>query len=165
MYPCNHETCPVLEIELVPLTKGKYAIVDKDDYEWLSNYPWCAEKMTGNRFRAKKRLGQRETDQPYNIRMHRYILGLRRYDKEHVDHINHNQLDNRRCNIRLCTQKENNRNTRKKRGSISIYKGVRWHPTTKKWRPSIKVDGKQIYFGLYEKEEDAAKAYNEMAKK
>ena len=85
-----------------------------------------------------------------------------------VDHINRDKLDNRRENLRLCNMTESNRN----RGPIhfkhsssitSKYKGVHW--SKNKWRATIEVNGKKIYLGFFDNEQDAAIAYNEAAKK
>ena len=82
------------------------------------------------------------------------------------DHINGDGLDNRRCNLRICTYAENAHNRNKYvRQKASIYKGVCWHNTMRKWMPSITICGKRIYLGFFESEVEAAKSYNEAAKK
>jgi hypothetical protein len=93
-----------------------------------------------------------------------------------VDHINHNPLDNRRCNLRVCTRSENRRNGRvfigKKGDSKSIFKGVtycnheKYRPQSrqnKHWRAYTRVMGKRIWFGYFETEQQAAMAYNRNA--
>ena len=89
-----------------------------------------------------------------------------------VDHINHNTLDNRKCNLRLCTRSENSRNKRKQRQSASSYKGVFYHPAkkynarcseAKPWRAYTRVNGRRIWFGYYATEGEAAMAYNRHA--
>ncbi len=81
-----------------------------------------------------------------------------------VDHINGNPLDNRRCNLRVCTQSQNLMNMRKTRGT-SQYKGVylagpRWPGV---WKAGIKVKGKILYLGMFKTEVAAAVAYNDAA--
>jgi hypothetical protein len=81
-----------------------------------------------------------------------------------VDHKNHNGLDNRRNNLRICNDSENNRNGRKPRnGNTSQYKGVvlyeRYNKT--KWRVQITVNNKVLHVGHYLTELEAALAYNE----
>lgn len=92
----------------IPLTQGKYALVDDQDYDMLIKIKWCAERCSTvkENFYARNRA--------LNIKMHRLILGL---GKSHLvgDHINHNTLDNRRCNLRAVTKAENNRNRRKRK--------------------------------------------------
>lgn len=79
-----------------------------------------------------------------------------------IDHINHDPLDNRRENLRLCSIKQNIRNSRKwkTKDQSSKYKGVGYRSSRKKWRAYICVDGKQISLGSYDSEIEAAKAYD-----
>lgn len=84
-----------------------------------------------------------------------------------IDHINNNTFDNRKINLRICTNNENQRNRRKLSKASSKYKGVCFAKYTKKWQASIEIrmDGKRnnIYLGQYYDEKDAAKAYNDAA--
>lgn len=73
-----------------------------------------------------------------------------------VDHIDHDRLNNCRSNLRLCSPRENNRNRMPNRGASSRFKGVTWHPTLSKWMARIST----TYIGLFEDEEDAARAYD-----
>ncbi len=93
-----------------------------------------------------------------------------------VDHINHDTLDNRRCNLRMCTSSENARNRRKQRRSKAKYKGViyvsdpkydgsRSGGVVKRWRAYTRVMGKRIWLGYYATQEGAAAAYNAYAVK
>jgi len=80
-----------------------------------------------------------------------------------VDHIDHNGLNNRRSNLRLCTLAQNNRNMVSRTGS-SKYKGVCWHGGTKKWNAKIRLNRKCYHIGLFTDEIAAAKAYDKKAK-
>jgi len=80
-----------------------------------------------------------------------------------IDHINGIRTDNRKENLRPCTRKQNNMNkhaTRNKSG----YKGVYWDKEHKKWRAGICYNNKSINLGYYKNINDAARAYNVMAK-
>jgi hypothetical protein len=139
----------------IKLTWGKWAIVDAEDYGRLSQYRWCAVEEGRNWYaRTFRRDG-------WPLAMHRLILdapkGL------FVDHIDHNGLDNRRENLRLCTRLENLRNARPSRGGSSKYKGVNWCKIRKKFRARITHNKKRIYLGYFENEIDAAKAYDKKA--
>lgn len=100
-----------------------------------------------------------------NIAIHRAIMNP---PKELcVDHINLNRLDNRRCNLRLATIAENNRNIWRHRKNTTGYKGVSFRKNSARnpWEARISVDGKNVHIGNYPTKEQAALAYNEAAKK
>jgi len=94
--------------------------------------------------------------------VHRVILGLSVNDGLEADHINHNGLDNRRCNLRVCTRQQNQMNKRAMRGS-SKFKGVFWHSHAKKWGACITLQGRNKYIGVFISEIDAARAYDRYA--
>ena len=77
-----------------------------------------------------------------------------------IDHINGNKLDNRICNLRLATIKENIANSSSKAGSSSIYKGVSFDSSRGKWISSIQIDGKTKHIGRFDDEREAAIAYD-----
>lgn len=97
---------------------------------------------------------------PQTLYLHRLIMNPP--DGYQVDHINGNGLDNRRENLRLCTQSQNNFNCDSARGK-SKFKGVSWEPKTKKWSAYIQVNKKKRRLGMYASEEEAALAYNRAA--
>lgn len=139
----------------IPLTRDYVALVDDEDFERLSQYSW------------RVNIGVRGI--PYAVRsssttrMHREIMGLGKGDRRQIDHINHDTLDNRRSNLRICQPSQNNANQRKTRGS-SRYKGVHWHKVGRKWRAMLQHQGKEYYLGVYDDEKEAARAYNKAAK-
>lgn len=100
--------------------------------------------------------------------LHRLILSriLDRplLDTEQVDHINLNGLDNRRCNLRLATNTENQRNKSKQVNNTSGYKGVYWRKDSNKWVAQIKVDNEVRHLGRFDTPEEAHAAYCEAAK-
>lgn len=83
-----------------------------------------------------------------------------------VDHINGDGLDNRRANLRVCTQAENVRNRRIHSNNRSGFKGVYFDPssTIRSWRAKISINGKRIRLGRYASAEEAHKAYKAAAK-
>ena len=98
--------------------------------------------------------------------MHRVITDCP--DGMVVDHINDDALDNRRSNLRVCTQQDNIRNGIKCRRRLgkrtrSKYKGAHFHGPTGRWQARIVVSGRQISLGYFDHEIDAAKAYDEAA--
>lgn len=135
----------------IPLTFGKFAMVDKCDFDKLSQYKWYLSKV-GYAARGETIDGKRKT-----IYMHRQILQTPE-DKE-VDHINKNKLNNCRDNIRECSRRQNNANRKlkSKTGFIGVEK------KGNKYRAYIKGVAKRISIGYFENLTDAAKAYNQEA--
>jgi hypothetical protein len=146
----------------IPLTQGKVAFVDRRDYAWLAQHKWHAAR-SGQTFYAVRNATAEDGSQ-YNVYMHREILGLKRGDAQMGDHRNHNGLDNRRSNLRPCMCKENQWNSRVRYDSASGAKGVTWHAQRLRWRARITVQRKTIHLGLFDRIEDATKAYKEAAK-
>jgi hypothetical protein len=95
--------------------------------------------------------------------MARYILGAPRGMP--VDHINRDSLDNRRCNLRLCTPAENVRNSKIPTTNTSGYKGVTWYRRGRKWHAHIQINGKTIHLGYYNDKLAARDAYDAAATK
>ena len=146
----------------IPLTQGQYAIVDPEDYEPLSKHKWHAVKSK-NTFYAVRRIHIGKNKWKH-IKMHREILDPP--DHLYVDHINHNGLDNRKANLRTATHRQNSYNRINfRKNPSSKYKGVSWKKRTKKWNVQISYDGKSKAIGSFDNESDAAKAYDEAAKK
>jgi len=141
--------------KLIPLTQDKFAIVDAQDYEWLSKYKWYALKDKRTYYAARS--SNRKT-----LRMHREIMRAPKHLL--VDHRDHNGLNNRRSNLRICTLAENIRNRRSNRGSTSKYKGVTWFKARNLFQASITFNGRRIHLGYFKSEIDAAKAYDKKAK-
>jgi len=140
----------------IPLTQGKTAIVDAEDYEELSKYKWQYSSTNGYA------VGQiRHEDGTYSdkVLMHRYINRTR--DGYHTDHINGVKLDNRKSNLRECRPSENyvNRGICPKRNK-SGYKGVYWRSDKNKYQVTLRKDKKTYYLGLFEDINEAIKIYD-----
>ena len=114
-------------------------LVDLDDLDNVTKYKWCISQ--GYAFNTKLGL------------MHRVILDCPR-DKV-VDHINHNKLDNRKKNIRVCTVQQNLRNLTLRKDNTSGCTGVTWDKRVQKWFANIRVDKKIISLGYYTDLEEA----------
>ena len=142
------------DFRLIPLTQGKFAIVDAEDYGWLSKHKWCAAKSRETFYAHRFREGT-------IVGMHREIM---RAPKGVVcDHKNHNCLDNRKNNLRLCTSAQNQYNKRSKKGCSSRYKGVVRRDAHKRWRARIGFNRKRIHLGDFADEKQAAIAYDDKA--
>ena len=150
-------------IEVESKTHGKHQILlDDEDYEVYSKYKWFLKKH-GNTYYARRAV------QKNNVRtviyMHRDIFSLITYNGKMVDHMNHNGLDNRRENLRICTAAENSYNRVSTVNSTSKYKGVYWCKGRRRWRARIAFNDKFMHLGYFINETDAAKVYNEAALK
>ena len=141
----------------IELPNGYMTLVDKLDHAALSSLPWYAHESKGRVYaRRSIRVGGKET----TILLHREIMNAS--PGEQVDHINHDTLDNRRCNLRLCSNQENKRNALPQ-GGMSRFKGVSWHKRHAQWYAHIGLNGKIHYLGHFPDEESAARAYDEAA--
>ena len=141
---------------LIPLTQGHSAIVDADDYERLSQWKWCT--MTSRGGPRAKRAYRDENGKQQTMLMHRFIMGAIGADV--VDHINHDTLDNRKANLRVCSRLENQRNSTSRKKSTSKYLGVDWVRRNQKWRARIQTDNGALHIGVFATEFEAARAYD-----
>ncbi len=142
----------------IPLTQGKYAIVDAKNYEWLNQWKWYAHK-NNNTYYARRHTtinGKQKI-----ILMHRQIFGAK--SNQLQDHRNHNGLDNRINNLRICSKAQNHQNGKPHKNSISKYKGVGWRKSSGKWQVRIRLNKKLMFLGLFNNEIEAARVYDKNA--
>lgn len=138
---------------LIPLSRGLSAMVDDEDGPSILAHKWQAqENKMGGFYAARVKAGRK-------IYMHRQVTRAQRGTK--VDHHNHDGLDNRRHNLRICTHQQNMRNMRRGRGA-SPYKGVARNRFGG-WRAYICVAYRQRHLCIYPTETAAALAYNTAA--
>jgi hypothetical protein len=150
----KHYDCAFRRIKL---TKGKFAIIDPEDYKKLSEYDWqCVENGSKNHYAA--RLDGRKI-----VYMHRQIMNAPKGSV--VDHRNRNSLDNTKLNLHFATRSQNNMNCKKRsKPASSKYKGVSWNKRRKKWQASICYNGIHKILGCFDNEADAARAYDNAAR-
>ena len=139
----------------IPLTQGKFALVDAEDYYQLVKFQWCANEPTKTKFYAVRKCNRK------HVKMHRAIMAAP--DHLVVDHIDHDGLNNCKSNLRLCTLAQNSHNCGSRKRATSRYKGVSWKKSTKKWVATIKFNNKLYHLGTFKNEIDAAKAYDKKA--
>ena len=137
------------------IASNNIVLVDKEDYEYLSQFRWSINGM-GRVGTAIKVNGRYKS-----FYMHRMILNPPK-DKT-VDHINHDPLDNRRKNLRVCTHQQNLMNRALFTNNTSGYKGVYVDKRRGHIYAKISVGGKQIMLGRFSRLQDASKAYTEAA--
>lgn len=132
---------------------GTPIIVSRDDVEFLRQFKWrLLHAWTAY---AQTTINGRVTT------MHQLLMNPP--DGRYVDHVNGNGLDNRRSNLRLVTNQQNQANSTKRAAASSKHKGVSWSKTKKKWRAYICPNKKYIHLGYFTSEEDAASAYDRAA--
>ncbi len=144
-------------MNLIPLTKGKFAKVDDDDFEKFSHLKWHANEKYARR---NERVGRHKLRMTY---LHRIIMGDPK--GQVIDHVNRDTLDCRKSNLRICTSGQNSANTAVRKNSKSGIRGVFWHKKSNKWHVTIGFEGKTIYGGIFNNKDDAAKKSLEMRKK
>lgn len=143
----------------VPLTQGFFTIIDKDDFEKVSQFNWQVGIRPNGRKYARK-----SPRTPGEEKLHRFIMNPPR-NKE-IDHINCDTLDNRKCNLRICDRAENRKNTVKQKGNFSSkYKGVHWIAKRNRWMSQIVVNKKKITIGDFSTDIEGAYAYDRAALK
>ncbi len=144
-------------MKTIPLTQGQVALVDDEDYERVNQFKWCANicKHTTYAQRQITTLGKVKT-----IKLHRFIMNVDD-SKIEIDHKNGNGIDCQKSNLRTSTHLENLRNSTKRNGTHSIYKGV--SKSRNKHRAYINNNGKAIHIGVFYNEKEAAIAYDKKA--
>lgn len=146
----------------IKLTRGQVALVDDDDFERINAYKWYAEWHRDTKtFYATRALPRDKNGKRTTIYMHRAILCAESHMQ--VDHINHDTLNNKKENLRLCTSSQNNANHRQQSNNTSGFKGVSWDKRRHKWLAQISVNTKRRNLGRYSNITDAILAYDTAA--
>lgn len=150
-------------MKTIPLTQGKVALVDDEDYERLNAFKWYAKKDRYTFYASRMPpncLGVHDGKQNL-ILMHREVLRT----SGNVDHKNGNGLDNQKDNLRPATNRQNQHNKRKQIGASSSFKGVGWNKRGQRWVARIMLAGVSQFLGGFKVETEAACAYDAAARK
>lgn len=129
-----------------------YAIIDTEDIDKVRPFHWCAwrNRKYPNDFYAQSDSFNRHKP----IKLHRLIADCP--DGYVVDHINHITLDNRKSNLKITTSSENQQNRLgAQNNSSSGIRGVCWSKAHNKWRSYLRLNGKQVHLGFFDRIEDA----------
>jgi hypothetical protein len=133
--------------------------IDLEDIDKIPSCKWGLKKNKGKCYCGCK------DENNKNMFLHRVIMGVLDDNTVVVDHINHDGLDNRKCNLRICTQSENMANKSilgsNKTGTI----GVAWDKSHKKWCAYITVNYKRMHLGYFKEIEEAIKTRKEAEQK
>lgn len=149
----EHDTIAIIYLYNAHLDKIAEIIIDKEDIEKINKYRWHL-----NNGYAKTTINKRTTS------IHRIILNLTDENLV-VDHIDGNPLNNRKCNLRICTQLENAKNVKISSKNKSGAKGIVWNKQNNNWRAIIFTNGKQINLGSYADFNEAVRARKEAEEK
>jgi hypothetical protein len=142
-------------MKTVPLSKGLFALVDDEDYELVIQYKW----HESGRYAMSWKYGPNGYQKHFS--MHRLILGVRQ--GVIIDHINGNEFDNRKENLRICTTAQNAMNKKRSSSNTSGYKGVSFDKKRNKYCSAIKYSGKTINLGRYKTAIEAHEVYKQAA--
>ena len=136
----------------IPLSQGLVAVIDEADLPLVQGRRWFANP-------GRKTYYARSGG---SVLMHRMLLGAPKGIP--VDHIKGNGLDNRRRNLRLCSNAQNQWNAGARRDSVTGHRGVSFRRDTKRFCAHIRVHGRRFYLGEYRVLEDAIQVYNAAAR-
>lgn len=141
----------------IPLTQGYVTLIDEADFDLVKELSWHASREPGGIYaKARKPRG----GDAY-FKLHRFIMG--EPPGALVDHINGNTLDNRRANLRPCSNAQNLQNTAQRSDSRSPYKGVERRGNV--WRARIREGSAYRSLGHFKTSEEAALVYDAAARR
>lgn len=156
------------KIAFITLTRGFRTIIDIEDLERVLEFSWHSNptrSKTHFNCYAKTQRIILENGKPITklILLHRFVMNAP--PESSVDHINRDGLDNRKCNLRFATTSQNQANRDFSAQSTTGFRGVHFHKLSQKFQAKISVNNKNIYLGLHPTAQDAARIYNEAARK
>jgi hypothetical protein len=146
---------------ILKLKNGIEVLLDDEDLPRVSMQGWVAHYNPLNKryyiVRAPKKNDKNRTKSTLQY-LSRELMNVTD-PKFLVDYINHNPLDNRKANLRVCSRRQVTQNLEKKEHTTSKYSGVRWDNQKKRWRAEIRICGKKRHLGRFLNEKDAAISY------
>ncbi len=153
-------------IKQIKLTSPKYGekivSIDKEDFILVSKYHWSISFVRGNWYAIHN---YTDKGKRFQIKMHRLVMGANN-PKIHIDHKDHNGLNNCKSNLRKSTILQNSQNVGATVKSTTGFKGVflyTKHAMAGNYVVRIMSNGKRIFGGYFKDPIEAAKKYNELA--
>lgn len=137
----------------IPISNtDSFALVDDEDYKYLSEYKWF--NMAGYAVRQKYKIGSGKANRKVQtIRMHRWIMGFP--EGKEIDHIDGNRLNNQKTNLRICSRNQNAFNSKTRSDNTSGFKGVIWSNQKNGWSVIVQKNRKVHYGGTFKDITDA----------
>lgn len=143
----------------IPLSKGYYALVDDEDFEWLSQYHWHYAHGYAMRNQRVSEVKPGQTKKKIFMHLEIFSPGVAAI----ADHKDGDKLNNQKYNFRPSTKQLNQANALSQRGRSSRFKGVCWHKRYERWEAGITVRGRYKFLGRFDSEVQAATAYDAAA--
>lgn len=147
-------------MKLLPLTQNRFAIIDDEDFDRVSQYKWQFDNY-GYATRVKHISGSKKNRILQHFSLHRTIMNCPK--GKQVEHINGNSLDNRKENLRFSTQHQNSMNKGISKNNTSGFKGVCWNKRKNRWMVRLGFNYKELFLGYFDDLEEAVKIYNQNA--
>ena len=132
----------------------KEVYIDTEDKEKVSKFHWNVSKR--KRPKGTFNVVTPKNDELESTLLYRYIMNAPK--EMNVDHRDGNPFNNRKSNLRICTQADNNKNLKIRKNNTSGHKGVCWVTKHSKWMAYIKINTKFKNLGLYNDINEAIKA-------
>jgi hypothetical protein len=134
-------------MKIIYTSKAEEIVIDDEDYDYLNQFSW---RINRDGYAITCKVGEKA-----DVYMHRLLLGATNFSTK-VDHINKNRADNRKENLRICTNVQNSYNARKTSSpTTSKYKGVSFDKSRSKWVAYIRADRKSRFLGRFNTEKEA----------
>ncbi len=142
-------------MKTIPLTQGRFALVDDEDYDIASRHTWCAVRVRKTEtWYAQTHIGSSL------VRMHVFLMG--QIPGTIIHHHDHNGLNNQKSNLKRTTHQNNMAHSKKRRDNTSGFKGVYWDKVNRKWVAQLGFN--KGFIGRFSTILEAAQAYDEAAK-
>lgn len=155
-----YHLCEGKQVKLIELSQNRVAIVNNEDFVWLSKWKWCYHRGRKGCNTNYAERTDRSKPKQQTIKMH--IAVMKRHKRwkrgKQVDHINTCGCDNRKVNLRLATRGRQRENQKRRTDNTSGVTGVHWHKQQNKWQARISIDGKRESLGLFPNKKDAIAA-------